>query len=75
MGDLDKLVVAKGFKNLPKVQYIAQSGHTGHNSKKRDTFTNYFSRLGKVGPTQNRTQDFIKKKFSLSKATTRVKIK
>ena len=27
-GDLGKLIVAKGFKNWPKVQYIAQSGHT-----------------------------------------------
>ena len=27
--DLGKLMVAKGFKNLPKVQKIAQSGHTG----------------------------------------------
>ena len=26
--DLDKLFVAKAFKKLPKVQYIAQSGHT-----------------------------------------------
>ena len=26
--DLDKLIVAKAFKDLPKVQYIAQSGHT-----------------------------------------------
>ena len=29
VGDLGKLIVAKGFKNLPKVQIIAQSGHTG----------------------------------------------
>ena len=28
-GDLGKLIVAKGFKKLPKVQYIAHSGHTG----------------------------------------------
>ena len=30
--DVGKLIVAKGFKNLPKVQNIAQSGHTewGH---------------------------------------------
>ena len=28
VGDLGKLIVAKGFKKLPKVQYIAQSGHT-----------------------------------------------
>ena len=29
MRDLGKLIVAKGFKKLPKVQKIAQSGHTG----------------------------------------------
>ena len=28
VGDLGKLIVAKGFKNLPKVQKIARSGHT-----------------------------------------------
>ena len=28
MGDLGKLIVAKGFKKLPKVKKIAQSGHT-----------------------------------------------
>ena len=27
--DLGKLIVAKGFIKLPKVQKIAQSGHTG----------------------------------------------
>ena len=26
--DLAKLIVAKGFKKLPKVQKIARSGHT-----------------------------------------------
>ena len=29
--DLGKLIVAEGFKRLPKVQKIAQSGHTGYN--------------------------------------------
>ena len=29
MGDFGKINVAKGFKKLPKVQQIAQSGHTG----------------------------------------------
>ena len=29
LGDLGKLIVAKDFKNLPKVQKIARSGHTG----------------------------------------------
>ena len=28
VGDLGKLIGAKGFKKLPKVQQIAQSGHT-----------------------------------------------
>ena len=27
-GDLRKLIAAKGFKKLPKVQQIAKSGHT-----------------------------------------------
>ena len=30
MGDLGKLIVAKGFKKLPKVPKIVESGHTGH---------------------------------------------
>ena len=32
-GDLGKLIVANGFENLPKVQWIAQSGHTGTQNK------------------------------------------
>ena len=28
--NLGKLIVAKGFKKLPKVQKIANSGHTDH---------------------------------------------
>ena len=31
--DWGKLIVAKGFKKLPKVQNIAQSGHTGSNKR------------------------------------------
>ena len=29
VGDLGKLIVAKGLEKLPKVQKIAQSAHTG----------------------------------------------
>ena len=29
-GDWGKLIVANGFKKLPKIQNIAQSGHTGY---------------------------------------------
>ena len=32
VADLDKLIDAKGFKKLPKVQQITQSVHTGQNS-------------------------------------------
>ena len=28
VGDLGKFIAAKGFKKFPKVQKIAQSGHT-----------------------------------------------
>ena len=30
MGNLGKIIVASGFQWLPKVQTIAQSGHTGY---------------------------------------------
>ena len=33
VGDLGKLIVAKGFKKLPKVQKIAKSGHTECSNK------------------------------------------
>ena len=33
--DLGKLIVAKGFRKLPKVQKFAQSGHTARNKQKR----------------------------------------
>ena len=33
VGDLGKFIVGNGFKKLPKVQYIAQSGHTGREAR------------------------------------------
>ena len=32
VGDLGKLIAAKGFNKFPKVQLIAQSGHTANYS-------------------------------------------
>ena len=46
VGDLGKLVAAKGFKNVPTVQEIAQSGHTEHNhcsAQPRDTSSCFWS--------------------------------
>ena len=34
MGDLGKIIAATDFEKLPKVQKIAQSGHTAEESKK-----------------------------------------
>ena len=42
-GDLGKLIVAKGFKKLPKVQKIARSGHTGSNSIGRKILHEYLT--------------------------------
>ena len=40
VGDLGKFIVAKVFKKLPKVQKIAQSGHTGQEAHfKKTLFT------------------------------------
>ena len=36
LGDLGKLIAAKGFKKLPKVQKITQSGHTEQEQRCRD---------------------------------------
>ena len=52
--DWGKIIVAKGFKRLPKVQNIAQSGHTApmspnHGSKANSFFANeYYSSLIKL---------------------------
>ena len=35
LGDLGKLIVAKGYKKLPKVQKIAKSGHTADYTNNR----------------------------------------
>ena len=36
LADLSKLIVAKGFKKLPKVQTIARSGHTAYDERTRN---------------------------------------
>ena len=51
VGDLGQLVIAKGFKKLPKVKKIAKSGHTAGGkifiSKKKYFLSNH---EGKFGP-------------------------
>ena len=45
LGDLGKLIAAKGFKKLPKVQKIARSGHTAANYPSEN------STVGKIIPS------------------------
>ena len=47
VGDLGKFIVAKSFELLPKMQKIAQSGHTAFYSNKRITFCSGFRYLFK----------------------------
>ena len=58
MGDLDKLIVAKGFEKLPKVQNIAQSGHTDHLSHGPLELKEMNNR---VGPVANSTSIYTTK--------------
>ena len=37
LGDLGKLIAAKGFKKLPKVQKIPKSGQTARDVRQRST--------------------------------------
>ena len=39
--DWGKLIVAKGFKKFPKVQNIAQSGHTATNLQRSNIYVQY----------------------------------
>ena len=43
VGDLGKLIAAKGFKQLPKVQKIANSGHTDFECKHRCVIEKFFN--------------------------------
>ena len=43
--DLGKFIVARGFKTLPKVQTIANSGHTGCKHQRGEMFWRIFCRL------------------------------
>ena len=47
--DWGKLIVAKGFKKLPQVQNIAQSGHTGLRSQHICSIGSFKARYFKKG--------------------------
>ena len=48
MGDLGKLIAAKGFQKLPKVHKIARSGNTGNNQIQDAAFMRYLGHASKV---------------------------
>ena len=43
VGDLGKLLVATCFQKLPKVQEIAQSGHTGSKLRKQSASSEFWA--------------------------------
>ena len=45
VGDLGKIIVATGFEWLPKVQKIAQSGHTARRSLVEEDKGSYLPKL------------------------------
>ena len=61
-GDWGKLIVAKGFKKLPKFQNIAQSGHT---------VDNYYLKCSS-NTLLNRVQHLSRLPFRHNKFTTNV---
>ena len=52
MGDLGQLIASKGFKKLPKVQQIAQSGHIDC------TWALVVAQLARVGASNTRDRRF-----------------
>ena len=69
--DLGKFIVAKGFKKLPKVQKIANSGHTGAEAQLRylDVFnTPPFGRFADPFSESEKSS----KRFSCKKVTIRL---
>ena len=61
--DWDKLIVTKGFKKLPKVQNIAQSGHTAYITQIQlwKQSTNGKTLTSEFGPTEFYDNDFLLK--------------
>ena len=58
VGDWGKFIVAKGFKKLPKVQKIAQSGHTGRDQLLALQSTHYLPIVAVHGKTQEQLSAF-----------------
>ena len=47
VGDLGKLIVAKGFKKLPKVQKIANSGYTDRSALEKITIILFMKKIAR----------------------------
>ena len=80
MGDLDKLIVALGFKKLPKVQEITQFGHTDSGVGGGQQFFQYLVLVGSPGPTPESCGSEKRRSFlgdgysSLGQSTKRYKL-
>ena len=60
VGDLGKLIVAKGLKKLPKVKKIVQSGHTDCRDETRQEWSSYLGKIDGFRPFDHPVLDKIK---------------
>ena len=63
LGDFGKLIVAKGFKMLPKVQKIARSGNTVWHSPVIDGIIWYYPKRNGVS---NQSEQRVSEKVEIS---------
>ena len=59
MRDLGKLIVAKGFKQLPQVQLIAQFGHTDPDKLELEGVFRYIRSVLKLNSTPPTNESFV----------------
>ena len=70
LGDLGKLIVAKGFKKLPKVQKIARSGHTDYKIRLRlPAYSRVYNSLPKRSVLAHLSHLFLSKMVKLSRGS------
>ena len=64
--DLGKLIVAKGLKKLPKVQKIAQSGHTAPILSPTDGTREYIGQMSQpTDALSNQSKESVSKKSNI----------
>ena len=64
VSNLGKIIVAKGFKKLPTVQKITQSGHTGYNGNRLMIRVTRFVQISPLWLVLKSVDNFCSDQFS-----------